>query len=116
VSNIRTKTSGRQNEAPVPQSLNDVILSAVANIGYNGRGKGGVAGYFQALGQRYPKMFFRLIFRMLDNDCRLEDAAAAQAVKWDSDKLDRLVLANRTVTANELLSCRVESKFQKRVV
>jgi hypothetical protein len=50
------------NNAP---SLREAMITAAAAIGRDGKGDGGLAGYFEALVMKQPKLFVGLLTRLL---------------------------------------------------
>jgi hypothetical protein len=55
--------SGSVTEQPL---IKDPVLMAAEQVGEDGRGKGGLVGYFMRLAVRYPRVFANLLARVLN--------------------------------------------------
>ena len=53
----------------------DSVRLAAAKVGADGRGEGGLLGYAMMIFEKYQKLFFKLVLRILDFEMKTERKA-----------------------------------------
>lgn len=89
-------TAGRARGTPnkITTELKRAVLEAAAMVGRDGRGKGGLHGYLMRIAIQQPKVYCRLIEKLLPMQIKFTDDAAAPE-RYETVEELRLALAER---------------------
>ena len=77
------KLGGRKAGVPnrFPRDLRDAILAAAENVGSDGLGRDGLVGYFIWLATKRPRIFVKLLLRLLSLEAK--QPPVTEPPSWD---------------------------------
>lgn len=79
----------------ITADLKQGIVGAAAELGYDGKGKGGVQGYLKMLAEDYPKQFTSLLGRVIPLQINASPGAFIGAVNIVGVPTDRYLTAEQ---------------------